>query len=159
MSNIYQATFGAGCFWGVENNFMNLDGVVETSVGYMGSTFRNPTYFDVCSGLTGHAEVVNLSYDSEIIDYKSLCNFFFQIHDATTLNRQGPDIGSQYRSVVFYYNSDQMKVADSLILELNKKNPTSPKIVTDVVKAMEYYLAEDYHQKYILKNNLQSCGG
>ena len=159
MSNIYQATFGAGCFWDVENNFMNLDGVVETSVGYMGSTFRDPTYFDVCSGLTGHAEVVNLSYDSEIIDYKSLCNFFFQIHDATTLNRQGPDIGSQYRSVVFYYNSDQMKVADSLILELNKKNPTSPKIVTDVVKAMEYYLAEDYHQKYILKNNLQSCGG
>lgn len=159
MSNIYQATFGAGCFWGVENNFMNLDGVVETSVGYMGSTFKNPTYFDVCSGLTGHAEVVNLSYDSEIIDYKSLCNFFFQIHDATTLNRQGPDIGSQYRSVVFYYNSDQMKVADSLILELNKKNPSSPKIVTDVVKAMEYYLAEDYHQKYILKNNLQSCGG
>ena len=159
MSNIVDATFGAGCFWGVENKFMNLDGVIETSVGYMGSKFKNPTYFDVCSGLTGHAEVVKLKYDSNLIDYKSLCEFFFQIHDATTLNRQGPDVGTQYRSIIFCYDSTQMKIANNLISELNKERPSAPLIVTDVASAMEYYLAEDYHQKYILKNNLQSCGG
>lgn len=157
MSSISIATFGAGCFWGVEDKFMKLEGVLETSVGYMGSSFKNPTYFDVCSGLTGHAEVVTINYDSEKISYQDLCNFFFNIHDATTPNRQGPDVGTQYRSIIFYYDEHQEKIAKDTILQLNEKH--SPRIVTDVVKAMEYYLAEDYHQKYILKNNLQSCGG
>ena len=157
MSEVATATFGAGCFWGVEDKFMKLDGVLNTSVGYMGSNFKNPTYFDVCSGLTGHAEVVNIKYDSTKITYTELCDFFFQIHDATTLNRQGPDVGTQYRSVIFYYDENQKDIAKKIIDNLDKK--TSVKIVTDVTKAMEYYLAEDYHQKYIQKNNLQSCGG
>lgn len=157
MSEVDTATFGAGCFWGVEDKFMKLDGVLNTSVGYMGSNFKNPTYFDVCSGLTGHAEVVNIKYDSTKITYTELCDFFFQIHDATTLNRQGPDVGTQYRSVIFYYDKNQKDIAKNIIDNLDKK--TSVKIVTDVTKAMEYYLAEDYHQKYIQKNNLQSCGG
>lgn len=157
MSEVATATFGAGCFWGVEDKFMKLDGVLNTSVGYMGSNFKNPTYFDVCSGLTGHAEVVNIKYDSTKITYTELCDFFFQIHDATTLNRQGPDVGTQYRSVIFYYDKNQKDIAKNIIDNLDKK--TSVKIVTDVTKAMEYYLAEDYHQKYIQKNNLQSCGG
>ena len=157
MSEVATATFGAGCFWGVEDKFMKLDGVLNTSVGYMGSNFKNPTYFDVCSGLTGHAEVVNIKYDSTKITYTELCDFFFQIHDATTLNRQGPDVGTQYRSVIFYYDKNQKDIAKNIIDNLDKK--TSVKIVTDVTKAMEYYIAEDYHQKYIQKNNLQSCGG
>ncbi|MDG2005841.1 MAG: peptide-methionine (S)-S-oxide reductase MsrA [Thermodesulfobacteriota bacteirum] len=159
MSNLANATFGAGCFWGVENKFMNIKGVEETSVGYMGSKFKNPTYFDVCSGLTGHAEVVMIKFDQEIINFMTLCNFFFEIHDSTTLNRQGPDVGTQYRSVIFYYNLEQMKTANNIIADFHKNNPTNPQIVTDVVEAMDYYLAEDYHQKYILKNNLESCGG
>ena len=89
----------------------------------------------------------------------TLCNFFFEIHDSTTLNRQGPDVGTQYRSVIFYHNSEQMKTANNIIADFHKNNPTNPKIVTDVVEAMDYFLAEDYHQKYILKNNLESCGG
>ena len=101
--NICSASFGAGCFWGVENNFMQLDGVLETSVGYMGGKFKNPTYFDVCSGMTGHAEVVNLKYNSESLSFKELCLFFFSLHDPTTLNKQGPDVGTQYRSVTVSY--------------------------------------------------------
>ena len=100
--NICSASFGAGCFWGVENNFMQLDGVLETSVGYMGGKFKNPTYFDVCSGMTGHAEVVNLKYNSENLSFKELCLFFFSLHDPTTLNKQGPDVGTQYRSCLLY---------------------------------------------------------
>ncbi len=157
MSSISSATFGAGCFWGVENKFMNLEGVLETSVGYMGSTFKNPTYFDVCSGLTGHAEVVTIKFDDQKISYEQLCNAFFNMHDPTTLNRQGPDVGTQYRSIIFYYNENQKEIANNMITELDKKS--SMKIVTDVTQVMEYYLAEDYHQKYILKNNLQTCGG
>ncbi len=158
MSTESVATFGAGCFWGVEHNFMNLDGVVKTSVGYMGGKFKNPTYFDVCSGLTGHAEVVNVVYDSEKIHFNQLCSFFFKIHDPTTLNRQGPDVGTQYRSVIFYHNQEQKEIALEIINELNLKNDSN-NIVTQIEAAGDYYFAEDYHQKYISKNNIESCGG
>tara|TARA_Y100000817_G_scaffold184928_1_gene144496 strand:+ start:4167 stop:4646 length:480 start_codon:yes stop_codon:yes gene_type:complete len=159
MSSKNLATFAAGCFWGVENNFMSLDGVVETSVGYMGGKFKNPTYFDICSGLTGHAEVVNVIFDPEKISFKDLCKFFFQIHDPSTLNRQGPDIGTQYRSAIFYYDDEQKIIALDLIKEMNSKDDLIGKVVTQVDIATDYYVAEDYHQKYILKNNLESCGG
>ena len=152
------ANFGAGCFWGVENNFMQLDGVLETSVGYMGGKFKNPTYFDVCSGMTGHAEVVNLKYNSENLSFKELCLFFFSLHDPTTLNKQGPDVGTQYRSVIFINNDNEKKVAQSVIVELNKEK-FNGSIVTQICEASDYYLAEEYHQKYIMKNNLTSCGG
>ena len=122
--NISSASFGAGCFWGVENNFMQLDGVLETSVGYMGGKFKNPTYFDVCSGMTGHAEVVNLKYNSENLSFKELCLFFFSLHDPTTLNKQGPDVGTQYRSIIFCYDSAQMKIANNLISCLLYTSPS-----------------------------------
>ena len=154
----YSATFGAGCFWGVENNFMQLDGVLETSVGYMGGKFKNPTYFDVCSGMTGHAEVVNLRYNSKSLSFRELCLFFFSLHDPTTLNKQGPDVGTQYRSVIFINNDDEKKVAENVIVELNKEK-FNGSIVTQICEASDYYLAEEYHQKYIMKNNLTSCGG
>ena len=153
--NIKEATFAGGCFWGVENNFMQLDGIMETTVGYIGGKFVNPTYFDVCSGLTGHAEVVNIKYDEGKLDFRNLCLVFFNIHDPTTRDRQGPDVGTQYRSSIFYHDESQKKIAHEVIEELNAKL----KVVTEVVPAMTYYIAEDHHQKYILKNNLESCGG
>ena len=155
MANIKEATFAGGCFWGVENSFMQLDGIMDTTVGYMGGKFVNPTYFDVCSGLTGHAEVVNIKYDEDKIDFRNLCLVFFNIHDPTTLDRQGPDVGTQYRSSIFYHDESQKKIAHEVIEELNAKLT----VVTEVVPATTYYIAEDYHQKYILKNNLESCGG
>ncbi|HIC76305.1 MAG TPA: peptide-methionine (S)-S-oxide reductase MsrA [Candidatus Dadabacteria bacterium] len=159
MSNLKETTFAGGCFWGVENSFMQIDGVVETTVGYMGGRFVNPTYFDVCSGITGHAEVVNIKYDEEKVDFRKLCLFFFEIHDATTLNRQGPDIGTQYRSSIFYHDDSQKEIALSVIEEISLKNKSELKIVTEIIPVADYYIAEDYHQKYILKNNLESCGG
>ena len=156
--NLSTATFAAGCFWGVEDSFMKIDGVKETSVGYMGGRFKNPTYFDVCTGITGHAEVVNLKFDPNIISFRELCLAFFCISDPTTLNRQGPDVGTQYRSSIFIHNSEQKQEAKLVIDELNKKKFNSL-IVTQLEDAAEYYEAEDYHQKYIQKNNLASCGG
>jgi len=159
MVNLKEATFAGGCFWGVENSFMQLDGIMETTVGYMGGKFVNPTYFDVCSGLTGHAEVVNVKYDEGELDFRNLCLFFFDIHNPTTRDRQGPDVGPQYRSSIFYHDEFQRKIADEIIEELNAKSNTTLKVVTEVVPAMAYYIAEDCHQKYILRNNLESCGG
>ena len=157
-NNIESATFGAGCFWGVENNFMQLEGVLETSVGYMGGSFKNPTYFDVCTGMTGHAEVVDIKFDTSKISFEQLCNFFFSIHDPTTLNKQGPDVGTQYRSVIFTHSENQIEVSKKVIDSLNSTKFNSL-IVTQIKDASDYYLAEDYHQKYIQKNNLSSCGG
>ena len=157
-NNIEPATFGAGCFWGVENNFMQLEGVIETSVGYMGGSFKNPTYFDVCTGMTGHAEVVDIKFDNSKISFEQLCNFFFSIHDPTTLNKQGPDVGTQYRSVIFTHSENQIEVSKKVIDSLNSTKFNSL-IVTQIKDASDYYLAEDYHQKYIQKNNLSSCGG
>ena len=154
-----KALIGAGCFWGIQELYRKLDGVINTEVGYSGGHTNNPTYEEVCKGNSNHAEVVKIDFDENKISFLEILNYFWDSHDPTQLNRQGPDIGTQYRSIIFCYDSAQMKIANNLISELNKERPSAPLIVTDVASAMEYYLAEDYHQKYILKNNLQSCGG
>jgi peptide-methionine (S)-S-oxide reductase len=152
-----KATFAAGCFWGVEAAFRQIDGVKSTSVGYMGGTLKNPTYKDVCTNTTGHAEVVTVEFDPSVVSYEKLLDIFWEIHDPTTLNRQGPDFGSQYRSAVFYYTPEQrdaaIKSKDALQSSGKHKNP----IVTEITPASEYYLAEDYHQQYLEKRGQASC--
>lgn len=152
-----QATFGAGCFWGVEEKFRQTPGVIETCVGYMGGHYENPTYEDVCTDQTGHAEVVQLTYDPQQISYEQLLTVFFDIHDPTTLNRQGPDVGTQYRSVIFYHNERQKEQAESLKEQLNQSGKYSREIVTEIVPVQTFYRAEEYHQKYLLKRGLDSC--
>ena len=145
-------TVGAGCFWGVEHKFGKVKGVVETEVGYSGGRTENPTYKDVCSDKTGHAEVVRVTFDPSVVSYETLLEFFWDIHNPTTLNRQGWDVGTQYRSVVFYHNEDQKYTA----LELKEKLDISGKyrnpIITEIVPAGKFYRAEEYHQKYHEKN-------
>ena len=153
------AIFGAGCFWGVELTFGKVNGVAKTSVGYTGGATENPTYEQVCTGNTGHAEVVWVEFDPSTVSYDELIDVFWGCHDPTTLNRQGPDIGTQYRSAIFYYDDEQKIIALDLIKEMNSKDDLIGKVVTQVDIATDYYVAEDYHQKYILKNNLESCGG
>ena len=145
-----RAMFAAGCFWGVEDAFMKLEGVVSTTVGYTGGQTKNPTYQEVCSDETGHAEVVLIEFDAEKISYRKLVDFFFQIHNPTTLNRQGPDEGTQYRSSIFYFSPEQQKVA-SEGLAAAQQALTKP-IVTEITSAGEFYRAEEYHQKYHQKN-------
>jgi len=155
MENKYQkATFGAGCFWGVEETFSKVKGVVNTFVGYSGGNFTNPTYKDVCTGKTGHAEVVQLEYDSNVVSYEELLNVFWNIHDPTTLNRQGPDIGTQYRSVIFYYNEEQERTAKESKEKLEKSGKHKSRIVTQIEPAKEFYRAEEYHQKYFMKSSV-----
>ncbi len=144
--------FGAGCFWGVEESFRKLNGVNKTEVGYSGGITLNPTYEKVCEGNTNHAEVVLVEYDESIISFNDLINHFWKCHDPSTLNRQGPDIGTQYRSAIFYYSEIQKKVAEKSKDIYSKKNKI--KIVTEISEAKEYYKAEEYHQKYILKTGL-----
>jgi len=157
--NLKKAFFGAGCFWGVEETFRTTKGVVSTSVGYMGGHTENPTYEKVCSGKTGHAETVEVTYDPSVISYKELLNIFWNNHDPTTLNRQGPDIGEQYRSIIFYYDEEQMKTAIDSKEELNKSNAYGREIVTEIVSSSEFkfYMAEDYHQQYLKKRGKSSC--
>ena len=150
-----KAYFGAGCFWGVEAEFRKLDGVIRTSVGYMGGNTENPSYEEVCSDTTGHVEVVEIEYDENILQFSELLDKFMTIHDPTQLNRQGPDIGSQYRSVIFYTNNDQYDISTKSILKLNNKIDKS--IATTVEAKSKYYLAEEYHQKYLEKKGLASC--
>ena len=145
------ATFGAGCFWGVEALFAKQTGVTNTSVGYMGGTLDNPTYRDVCSGQTDHVEVVHIEFDEHLIDYTALLTLFWQNHDPTTLNRQGPDIGTQYRSVVFYHSAEQQEDAKSLLTQLQQSGEFGAPIVTAIESAQEYFLAEEYHQQYLDK--------
>ena len=152
-----QATFGAGCFWGVQEAFDNLDGVKETTVGYMGGTIPNPTYEQVCSHTTGHAEVVNIKYDPDVIRYEDLLKIFFEIHDPTQKNRQGSDIGSQYRSVIFYHNEDQRTIAQKMIYELEVSSRNKKQSVTELIKASLFYRAEEYHQYYFKKNKSSAC--
>ncbi len=147
--------FGAGCFWGVEAEFRQLDGVLSTSVGYMGGTLENPTYEEVCTDLTGHAEVVEVEYDPSKLQYKDLLEIFFTLHDPTQLNRQGPDVGTQYRSVIFYENEDDKSVSKDFMDTISTKY-TKP-IVTSLEKKTKYYVAEEYHQKYLEKRGLSSC--
>ena len=152
-----KATFGAGCFWGVEENFRKLKGVTSTSVGYSGGHTENPTYEQVCGKQTGHAEVVEVLFDPDQISFAELLAAFFNMHDPTTLNRQGPDHGSQYRSAVFFHNEEQQKQASELIAELDKKGTFGNPIVTEVAAAKTYYPAEEYHQKYLAKRGINVC--
>jgi len=151
-----KATFAAGCFWGIEEAFRKLPGVASTQVGYTGGWFQQPTYQDVCGGQTAHAEAVELSYDPEKISYDELLKVFWKIHDPTTLNRQGPDVGSQYRSAIFYHGPEQEKAAKASKEERQKSS--SKKIVTEIVPAAIFYPAEDYHQKYFEKRGISHCG-
>lgn len=151
------ATFGAGCFWGVEETFRATPGVTDTAVGYEGGTMENPTYKDVCTDRTGHAEVVQVEYDPEKVSYEDLLTVFFENHDPTTMNRQGPDIGTQYRSVVFYHTPEQKEAAEKRIAELEAAGRYKRPIVTQVVPAQPFYRAEEYHQKYLAKRGLSSC--
>jgi peptide-methionine (S)-S-oxide reductase len=152
-----KATFGAGCFWGVEAAFRQIKGVKSTAVGYEGGTLDNPTYRDVCSNRTGHAEVVEVDYDPERVSYEQLLQVFWDNHNPTTLNRQGPDIGSQYRSAIFYHDAEQQAVATASKEKLTQAGKFRKPIVTEIVPAQTFYVAEDYHQQYLEKRGLSSC--
>jgi peptide-methionine (S)-S-oxide reductase len=149
------ATFGAGCFWCIETIFTELKGVHSASSGYEGGSTDNPAYKDICTGTTGHAEVIKIKYDSTVISYKQLLEVFWQIHDPTTLNRQGNDIGTQYRSVVFYHNDYQKKTAEFYKVELEKAKVYNDPIVTEISPASTFYIAENYHQDYYSNNQQQ----
>ena len=146
-----KAIFGAGCFWGVEAAFRKLEGVVETAVGYSGGESVNPTYEEVCSGRTGHAEVVQVTFDPATISYDRLLTAFWECHDPTTLNRQGPDVGSQYRSAIFFLTPEQEEAAKTSKEALQASGRFRRPIVTEITPAGEFYLAEDYHQQYVEK--------
>ena len=150
------ATFGAGCFWHVESMFQHTKGVTKTTVGYMGGTKEHPTYEDVCSHTTGHAEVVQLEYDPKQITYDELLNVFWELHDPTQVNRQGSDVGTQYRSVIFYHNETQKKQAE-LSKEKQQHRHRFKKIETEITPASTFWKAENYHQHYFEKNGLASC--
>jgi methionine-S-sulfoxide reductase len=146
------ATFGAGCFWGVEQKFGKVKGVLDTVVGYTGGKWENPTYKDVCTDKSGHAEVVRVTFDPAIVSYEELLEYFWDMHNPTTLNRQGWDVGTQYRSSVFYHNNEQKEAALKLKEKLDKSGKYKNPIVTEIVPASEFYRAEEYHQKYYEKN-------
>jgi peptide-methionine (S)-S-oxide reductase len=151
-----RATFAAGCFWHVEAEFRKLKGVINVTSGYSGGITKNPSYEEVRTGKTGHAESVLVEYDPSQIYYQELLNLFWKIHDPTTINRQGLDIGTQYRSAIFYHDNEQKKLAEESKKEMQKKfnNP----IVTEIKKAQEFYKAEEYHQRYYEKNKVFKCG-
>ena len=151
------ATFGAGCFWGVEEAFRIASGVLATAVGYMGGTRINPTYEQVCSNTTGHVEVVEVTYDPQKISYRELLKLFWSIHDPTMLNRQGLDVGNQYRSVIFFNDEAQRKEAESYKKELSKSGSFSRPIVTAIEPAKDFWRAEEYHQRYIQKGGVAGC--
>ncbi len=152
-----KATFAAGCFWGVEATFRQIKGVVETSVGYTGGTTENPTYKDVCTDRTGHAEAVQVIYDPARVSYEDLLTVFWENHDPTQLNRQGPDVGTQYRSAIFFHSPEQEKAALASKEQLAASGRFKRPIVTQIVPAAEFYRAEEYHQQYLEKRGLSSC--
>jgi peptide-methionine (S)-S-oxide reductase len=152
-----KATFGAGCFWGVEATFRQLPGVTETAVGYEGGKTTNPTYRDVCSHTTGHAEVVEVTFDPARISYDELLQVFWENHDPTQLNRQGPDIGDQYRTVIFYHTPEQQEKALKSKAQLEESGRYRRAIVTQIVPAETFYRAEEYHQQYLEKRGLATC--
>jgi len=152
-----KATFGAGCFWGVEATFRRVPGVISTAVGYAGGQRDNPTYEDVCTDRTGHAEVVQVEYDPSRVAYEDLIEVFWNCHDPTQLNRQGPDIGTQYRSVIFYHDDEQKSEAEEARARMESLGLYRRPIVTQVVPAAPFYLAEEYHQQYLAKRGLDSC--
>jgi peptide-methionine (S)-S-oxide reductase len=152
-----KATFGAGCFWGVEAAFRQIKGVLSTAVGYMGGKLKDPTYEDVCTDRTGHAEVVQVEFDPAQVSYDDLLRVFWENHDPTTLNRQGPDAGTQYRSVIFFHTPEQQAKAEASKDALAKSGAYRRPIVTQIVPAEEFWRAEDYHQQYLEKRGLASC--
>lgn len=152
-----KATFGAGCFWGVEAAFRQLAGVTSTAAGYEGGTLENPTYEDVCTDETGHAEVVQVEFDPAKISYETLLDTFWNNHDPTTLNRQGPDVGTQYRSAIFYHSWDQQRAAEASRDQMAKSGRFKRPIVTEIVPVGTFYPAEEYHQQYLEKRGLASC--
>jgi peptide-methionine (S)-S-oxide reductase len=152
-----KATFGAGCFWGVESFFREVPGVLDAVCGYAGGTVAEPTYKQVCSGRTGHAEVVEVSFDPAKVTYDKLLDVFFANHDPTTVNRQGPDVGSQYRSVIFFHSPEQERAARAKKEALDKSGRFKRPIVTTIEPAPAFWRAEEYHQRYFEKNGLPSC--
>ncbi len=149
------ATFAAGCFWGVESVFMKARGVKETSAGYTGGGFEKPTYEDVCSDETGHAEAVQIKFNPKEVSYEKLLAVFFNNHNPTTMNRQGPDVGTRYRSAIFYHDEEQKKAAKKFIEKLEKEKRFSKPIVTQIMKAQEFFKAEKCHQKYYRKKGIE----
>ena len=151
------ATFGAGCFWGVEEAFRRLPGVSETAVGYLGGQVDNPTYKDVCTNTTGHAEVVQVTFDPAVISYDKLLETFWQIHDPTQVNRQGPDYGTQYRTAIFTHSPEQAAVAQASKAKLEASGKFKRPIATEITPAATFWKAEDYHQQYLAKRGQGSC--
>lgn len=152
-----KATFGAGCFWGVESAFAELKGVKKTSVGFMGGKLKNPSYKDVCTDKTGHAEIVQVEYNPSKVSYQELLDIFWKVHDPTQFHKQGPDVGSQYRSIIFYHNEKQKKIAMKSKEKLQKSKKYKNKIVTDIKPALIFYKAEEYHQQYYKKHKFVAC--
>jgi peptide-methionine (S)-S-oxide reductase len=152
-----KATFGAGCFWGIEPTFRQTSGVKDAVVGYAGGKTENPTYEDVCSDETGHAEVVEVTFDPSEVSYDTLLDLFWSNHDPTTRNRQGPDVGSQYRSVIFYHSPEQKAAAEAKLVELEKSGRFRRPIVTQIEPAPIFYRAEEYHQQYLAKHGRTHC--
>jgi peptide-methionine (S)-S-oxide reductase len=157
-SGLETATFGAGCFWGVEQAFRRLDGVVDAAVGYAGGHTENPTYHQVCSGTTGHAEVVQLHFDPAKITYDDLLGVFWQLHDPTQVNRQGPDVGTQYRSAIFVHSPEQEAAAVASRDALDASGSLGRPVATEIAPAGPFWRAEDYHQRYLEKRGLGACG-
>ena len=152
-----KATFAAGCFWGVEATFRQIPGVTATRVGYTGGNLQNPTYKDVCTDGTGHAEAVEVEYDPAKVSYQDLLKVFWENHDPTQLNRQGPDFGSQYRSAIFYHSPEQEQLANASKQEFEKSGQYKRPIVTQIVPEVTFYEAEDYHQQYLEKRGMAAC--
>jgi peptide-methionine (S)-S-oxide reductase len=151
------ASFAAGCFWGVEARFLEVEGVVDAVSGYMGGHLENPTYKQICSGETGHAEAVQVTFDDEQVSYEQLLDVFFEMHNPTTLNRQGPDFGSQYRSAIYWYDVEQLAAAEQRIADVNASGKWPNPVVTEVARAPEFWRAEEYHQRYFEKNGAGFC--
>jgi len=156
-ATLERATFGAGCFWGVEAAFRQIKGVISTSVGYSGGSYKNPSYRDVCTGRTGHAEVVEVVYDPSRVSYEDMLKVFWENHNPTTLNRQGPDVGTQYRSAIFFHSPEQQTAAIASKEKLDGSGRYGRPIVTQIEPASEFYVAEDYHQQYLEKRGLSTC--
>lgn len=146
-----KATFGAGCFWCVEAEFRKVKGITSTTVGYIGGSLKNPTYEDVCTGQTGHAEAVQVEYDPSVLSYEQLLDVFWNNHDPTSLNRQGPDVGIQYRSAIFYHDAEQESIAKASKKKLQESGRYTKEVVTQIIPATEFYKAEEYHQQYYEK--------
>ncbi len=152
-----KATFAAGCFWGVQLEFSKMFGVLNTKAGYTGGHKQSPGYYEVCDGDTGHAEAVEIQFNSDVVSYEELVREFFKLHDPTTLNRQGPDVGEQYRSAIFYHSDEQKATAEKVIQEVEDSGEFVNRVVTQVLPADKFWDAEDYHQHYFAKRGMASC--